>query len=64
MLPERAVKLNASGREILDLCDGALRCEEIAATLRTRHPQIPDLESDVHDFIGHMRRLGVLDVLP
>ena len=61
VLPERAVKLNASGREILDLCDGAHSCEEIAAALRARHPEIEDLESDVHDFLGHMRRLGVLE---
>jgi pyrroloquinoline-quinone synthase len=62
VLPERAVKLNASGREILDLCDGERCCEEIASALRARHPEIDDLESDVHDFIGHMRRLGVLEV--
>lgn len=61
VLPERAVKLNASGREILDLCDGARSCEEIAAALRARHPHVQALEGDVHDFIGNMRRLGVLE---
>jgi len=61
VLPERAVKLNASGREILDLCDGRRSAEEIATTLRVRHPAVRELESDVHEFLGHMRRLGVLE---
>ncbi len=62
VLPERAVKLNESGREILELCDGQRSCEEIAAELRARHPEVDELESDVHEFVGHMRRLGVLEV--
>lgn len=61
VLPERAVKLSASGREILDLCDGARSCEEIAATLRARHPEVEQLEEDVHDFLSHMLRLGVVE---
>lgn len=61
VLPERAVKLNASGREILDLCNGSRSCEEIAAGLRAAHPDVDQIEGDVHDFIGQMRRLGVLE---
>jgi pyrroloquinoline-quinone synthase len=60
VLPERAVKLSASGREILDLCDGTRSCADIAAALRTRHPEVPKLEDDVHDFLAHMFRLCVV----
>jgi pyrroloquinoline-quinone synthase len=64
VLPERAVRLNASGREILDLCDGRRSGEEIAAVLRGRHSEVAALESDVHEFLGHMQRLGVLENSP
>jgi pyrroloquinoline-quinone synthase len=60
VLPERAVKLNPSGREILDLCDGTRGAEEVADALRVRHPDVAELEGDVHEFLHHMQRLGVL----
>lgn len=60
VLPERAVRISASGREILDLCDGVRTREEIASTLRSRHPGQEKLEDDVHDFLHQMERLGVL----
>jgi len=62
VLPERAVKLNESGREILDLCDGARSAEAIAGELRRRHPEIEGVEDDVHIFLTRMRGLGVLTV--
>lgn len=61
VLSERAVRLNPSGREILGLCDGSRSCVEVAAALRARHPAVPELEADVHVFLGEMRRLGVLE---
>ena len=61
VLPERGVKLNDSGKEILALCDGSRTATAIAADLHTRHPEIERLESDVHDFIGKMKQLGVLE---
>ena len=60
VLPERAVKLNESGREILELCDGERSAIAIASALRSRHPEVARLENDVHDFLGEMQRLGVL----
>lgn len=60
VLPERAVKLNESGREILELCDGERSAAAIASTLRSRHPEVARLENDVHEFLGEMQRLGVL----
>ena len=61
VLPERAVKLNQSGLEILALCDGERNAEAIAAELLACHPDVPELVSDVHRFLGEMTRLGVLE---
>ena len=60
VLPERAVKLNDSGREILDLCDGERSAEAIAGELRRRHRDVEGVEADVHVFLARMRGLGVL----
>jgi pyrroloquinoline-quinone synthase len=60
VLPERGVRVNESGREILDLCDGTCSAEAVARTLRERHPETPHLLSDVHEFVEQMTRLGVL----
>ena len=61
VLPERAVKLNETGRQILRLCDGERTAAAIVDTLRAAHPSVETLESDVHEFIDRMRRLGVLE---
>jgi pyrroloquinoline-quinone synthase len=60
VLPERAVRLSASGREILDLCDGRRSALEIVAELERRHPG-EDLADDTHAFLVEMERLGVLE---
>ena len=60
VLPERAVRLSASGREILELCDGARSAVAVANELRTRHPDVQRLAGDVHEFLANMERLGVL----
>jgi len=64
VLPERAVRLNASGREILDLCDGVRTAAEIARALASRHPEIEHVESDVHLFLEQMERVGVFELAP
>ncbi|HKA16667.1 MAG TPA: pyrroloquinoline-quinone synthase PqqC [Myxococcota bacterium] len=61
VLPERAVKLAGSAREILRLCDGKRTAIAIAAELRDRHPQVEKIADDVHDFLDEMVKLGVLD---
>jgi pyrroloquinoline-quinone synthase len=60
VLPERAVRVNESGREILDLIDEERSVEAVVALLAERHPEVQHLEDDVHEFIGQMERLGVL----
>lgn len=60
VLPERAVRLNAAGREILALCDGGQSADAIARTLAARHHEEPQVFEDVHAFLGEMTRLGVV----
>ena len=60
VLPERAVKPSASGREILALCDGERSAVAIARELRQRHPDVDGLAGDVYEFLANMERLGVL----
>jgi len=62
VLPERAVRVNPAGREILALCDGARSAEAVAVELRERHPEEACVEPDVHEFIANMARLGVVEL--
>jgi pyrroloquinoline quinone biosynthesis protein D len=50
LLPERVVKLNATGAAILRLCDGERTVAAIARELEARYEQ-PDLEADVLEFV-------------
>jgi pyrroloquinoline-quinone synthase len=61
VLAERAVKLNESGRAILELADGARSVCGVAAALRARHPEPPELERECYAFLEEMQRLGVLE---
>jgi pyrroloquinoline-quinone synthase len=60
VLPERAVRVSASGREILAACDGERDVEAVAAVLRAAHPAGERVERDVYDFVERMEALGVL----
>lgn len=60
VLPERAVRLNAAGREILTLCGGERSADAIARALAARHPEEPHVFEDVHAFLSEMTRLGVV----
>jgi pyrroloquinoline-quinone synthase len=61
VLPERAVRLNAAGSEILSLCRGGDSADEIARRLAARHREEARVFGDVHDFLGEMARLGVVE---
>jgi pyrroloquinoline-quinone synthase len=61
VLAERAVKLNESGRAILELADGERMVCGVAAALRARHPEPPELERECYAFLEEMQRLGVLE---
>jgi len=61
VLPERAVRLNETGREVLALCDGRRTAEEIASELARLHPDAEGVWSEVHAFLGEMTRLAVVE---
>ncbi len=60
VLPERAIRLNDSGLEVLALCDGRHSVDEIVAELRRAHPEAGAVLDDVRGFLSRLERLGVL----
>ena len=52
LYPEGAVLLNDTGREILELVDGARTVAEIAALLGERYKT--DVTADVTDYLSHL----------
>ncbi|MDJ0786037.1 MAG: pyrroloquinoline-quinone synthase PqqC [Myxococcota bacterium] len=63
VLPERAIRLGSSAREILDACDGERTADDVATALRTSHPEEEHIERDVFEFLEQMERLGVVRML-
>jgi pyrroloquinoline-quinone synthase len=61
VLPERALRINPTGREVLALCDGERSAEAIASLLAERHPDEPEAWAQVHVFLAEMTRLGVVE---
>jgi pyrroloquinoline-quinone synthase len=61
VMAERAVQLNGTGREILAFADGARSVCGVAAELRARHPEPPEVERECYAFLEEMERLGVLE---
>ena len=64
VLPERAVALGGSGRDILERCTGDETSEAIARALAARPGAGPHARDEVHDFLEQMARHGVLRFLP
>jgi hypothetical protein len=62
VLPERAVRINETGREVLALCDGERTAEAIAAELAARHPEEETAWAQVHAFLAEMARVGVVEI--
>jgi len=60
VLPERAVRVNEAGHEILQLCDGERATQALVEVLLDRHPGVEHLAEDVHDFLENMARIGVV----
>ena len=60
VLPERAVRVNHTGKGILGLCDGERTAEALACCMRERHPGEAGVEAHVHEFLAEMEDLGVL----
>jgi len=60
VLPERALRLNASSHEILTLCDGERSRDEIATELWRRHPEADGVVDEVHQFLAELSRQGAI----
>ena len=59
LVPEGAVRLNATAAAVLELCDGERSPEEIAATLAERYGGA-DLRGDVAELLDAMARRGLV----
>lgn len=62
VLPERAMRINASGRAILDACDGSATCDEIAMRFAATHSDDDGVYTEVHEFLERMRRQGAVEL--
>jgi pyrroloquinoline-quinone synthase len=62
VLPERALKLGGSGREIVALLDGTRSTGCVAAILAERHGHQAGVAASVHDFIDELTELGALEL--
>lgn len=63
LLPERVVKLNATGAAILHLCDGKRTVREIARELETRYGR-NGLEREVLEFLQKVSERGWIEFQP
>jgi pyrroloquinoline quinone biosynthesis protein D len=59
LIPEGAVKLNASAAEVLELCDGERSLDDIVAVLAARY-EGADLREDVQELIDAMAQKGLV----
>jgi pyrroloquinoline quinone biosynthesis protein D len=59
LVPEGAVRLNATAAQVLELCDGGRSVDEIAAALSDRYAGA-DLADDVRELIGGMHERGLV----
>ena len=58
VLPERAIRIEGSGGEILELLDGERTREEITAILDERYPGTDGIDQEVERFLGEMIEMG------
>ncbi len=59
LVPEGAVRLNATAARVLELCDGRRSVEEITATLSQRY-EGADVSDDVRELLGGMGERGLV----
>jgi pyrroloquinoline quinone biosynthesis protein D len=59
LVPEGAVRLNATAVHVLELCDGRRSLEEIAAALSERYAGA-DVTDDVRELLGGMAAHGLV----
>ena len=59
LVPEGAVRLNATAAAVLELCDGERSADDIAAALSERYAGA-DVSADVAELLGGMRDRGLV----
>jgi pyrroloquinoline quinone biosynthesis protein D len=59
LVPEGAVRLNASAAEVLELCDGERSVDDIVGVLTERYDRA-DLGDDVRELVDGMAERGLL----
>jgi len=59
LVPEGAVRLNATAAAVLELCDGERSADDIAAALSERYSGA-DVSADVAELLGGMRDRGLV----
>ena len=59
LVPEGAVRLNATAAQVLELCDGRRSVDEIAATLSQRYAGA-GVADDVRELLGGMGKRGLV----
>ena len=59
LVPEGAVRLNATAAEVLALCDGQRSLDEIVSALAARYAG-PDVGGDVRGLVDAMAQRGLL----
>jgi pyrroloquinoline quinone biosynthesis protein D len=59
LIPEGAVRLNATAAQVLELCDGERSPDEIAAVLSQRYAGA-DVSDDVRAMLGGMGERGLV----
>jgi pyrroloquinoline quinone biosynthesis protein D len=59
LIPEGAVKLNATAAEVLELCDGERSLDEIVGELSARYGGA-DLGDDVHELVDALAQRGLV----
>lgn len=61
LYPERGLKLNRTGVEVLELCTGSASVSEIVTTLAARHRQPEDaVQAEVLAFLDGLAARGLL----
>ena len=59
LIPEGAVRLNATAAAVLELCDGERSVEDVAAALSERYGGA-DVADDVRELLGGMGQQGLV----
>ena len=59
LIPEGAVRLNATAAAVLELCDGERSVEDVAAALSERYGGA-DVADDVRELLGGMGQRGLV----